>query len=94
MIENKKTPQDVLDQGEIEKIKELISFRSQKIEIVTNGSLTTVMFDGQEITNVTGIRYEHTTKGLPKLTVSIFATDVTIKQPVAEIIINSSQLSK
>ena len=89
MIENEKDSQDVRNQEKFEKINFL---KSQKIEIVTEGPITTVTFDGQEITNVTGIRYEHTTDGLPQLTISVIATDVTIKQPVAKIIIDELKI--
>ena len=83
--EKEKTPQDVRNLEEFEKNNFL---KSKKIEIVTEGPITTVTFDGQEITNVTGIRYEHTTDGLPQLTISVIATDVMIKQPVTKIIID------
>lgn len=89
MIKNKNTPQDVRNQEKFEKINFL---KSQKIEIVTEGPITTVTFNGQEITNVTGIRYEHTTDGLPQLTISVITTDVTIKQPVAKIIIDELKI--
>ncbi len=87
--EKEKTLQNVRIQEKFEKINFL---KSQKIEIVTEGPITTVTFNGQEITNVTGIRYEHTTDGLPQLTISVIATDVTIKQPVAKIIIDELKI--